>query len=382
MRYASVSIFDAGMGIDPIPANPPVSAPTEIRPDDSFKVYSTPEEAEEGLKEREEHTVRMYGIPVKTIRFHSFLSSEEWMTPADEHTAGLTGTNLFIENEGKKIGLRECAMPSVYQRLGVFGTGLSRLTRPDLVKVFEMLRKTAPGKVDLVIVDGKVNFLASSNGTKNSYCHLPAETIFRLVNELVERDGGSEDFTASESYSTFISEWKGTSNLELGGKDYDVNMTLFTSEVGEGSVTIVADLKPENGPKIPAMSPVRVAHKNEATLQEVKSAMLMVNAALTKGVAALKLLKDVKIHNPKGCIKRVAKRIGLPKPATLAVVEEFFKNHSTVEANALELYMALCQVPDKVVRKDKFQEYKLMTDIRKAMFVNWESFDLPGDFAW
>ena len=124
------------------------------------------------------------------------------------------------------------------------------------------------------------------------------------------------------------------------------------------------------------MSDLSLIHKGideEKLIKLIK----MLDGAIDTGVKKLNRLLLVNIYNPKATMKRVAKKVNLPKKDTLQLIEEY---EPTVVNTAFDLYMQLSKLLNNT--HGWSQKEKLQGDLYKLLGIDWGSYDLAGDYPW
>ena len=286
------------------------------------------------------------------------------------------GTGLFAGRIGQPMyaGVRGCALRSLYDRLGLGGTIMNRLDKNAMKELINFaIEHPTEDILQVPIVEGKVNAFLSSK-----YQRLPALNVFEEVITFLQEHFNEEDFRFNGRWTYYEStgEFELPIEKEVNGKTYTTYLVCQTSDAGYSSVNFRAHLK--SGRKVlPIMSDISMAHKGSLDERKLQQALNMLDGAIDKGVKKLNHLLLVPISNPKACMKRVAKHVGLPKKDTLELIEQFNPNYEVTAFDCFECLAKLLERPVEWNIKER-----LTGDIYKTLNLSWENFDLPGDYAW
>lgn len=302
----------------------------------------------------------------------------------EEVDTTINGSGLFLNDfeNGLRTGIRTCALRTLYTNLGLGGELMKKLDHDDMEEYvgfgIAKNRKHRPKLTFKVpVVEGKINAFLSSG-----YANLPAPIVFEEALKHF-REKTMEDefkFNGYWSYAQCAGEYFLPIKKEVAGEEYNVVLVVKTSDAGYSSINLSAYLTDEKGRKqLPIMSDISSIHKgNSATITRLEEMFDMADGAVDDGVKKINKLLHINITNPINTMKRVAKEVGLPKKDTLFVIEGF---EDTGVVTALDCYFALAQILEDESATFSAKE-RNQGNIYKLLGINWERFDLPGEFAW
>ena len=289
--------------------------------------------------------------------------------PAKELSIGSSESFSWVLDDQEPI--RNHALSSLYQRLGLGGKIMDRLSNDALHEIVNFGIEHAPkSTLRIPIVEGKVNAFLS-----NQYSSLPAIKVFEEVVKFLNEKAEGFTFNGVWSYIAATGEFHLPLEKMVDGVPYSTVLVAKTSDAGFSSVNFSAYL--DNGSyKLPIMSDLSLIHKGideEKLIKLIK----MLDGAIDTGVKKLNRLLLVNIYNPKATMKRVAKKVNLPKKDTLQLIEEY---EPTVVNTAFDLYMQLSKLLNNT--HGWSQKEKLQGDLYKLLGIDWGSYDLAGDYPW
>lgn len=326
----------------------------------------------EHLRDIESNTI-WRNIPLNELFVeHGTTSHDE----ADYDTC-VRGTNLFACRQGELFttGIRECAIRSLYDRLGLGGKILERLDAPALEELFTFaIKHSSEDELQVPVVDGKINAFLSSQ-----YKALPAEKVFSELLEYLRKSFNQEEFKFNGYWTYFAQtgEFELPDKRMINGQEFDVVLVCKTSDAGYSGVNFSVYIKSGNL-KLPIMSDIALMHKGDLNEDKLKEALNQLEKVIDNGVKKLNDLLKVYIENPKGCMKRIAKEVNLPKRDTLEYIENYEDRGITT---AFDCYTTLARLLDDDNLTWSAKE-RLQGNLYRALGLSWQKFDLPGDFAW
>ena len=270
--------------------------------------------------------------------------------------------------------VRACALKSLFERYGLSGSILERLSAEDRVNLLnEYAVKYAPNTtVQAPEVFGKISAFLSAG-----YTPYPENKLFELVNKEIEKLGISR-FHGYWSYHQSM----GVYHTEMTWTDPDgvkrsIIIRVRTSEIGESSVAFRVEFDTGKGYSVPMMTDHYIIHKNSGIADSVKAMVDSFETVIVEQSRKLGALMMVGISNPRNAAKRAAQFAKLPKRAILEILANTTFDENT---SAFDIYYVLSQVIKKAdAEKDRI---RYGGDLAKLIRVNWEQFDLPGEYAW
>ena len=295
--------------------------------------------------------------------------TDQQITNADIDTK-LFGTKWWAgrNTDSTFIPIRDCALHSLYDRIGLGGAILNRLSRESMEELVRFgIEHPTQDVLQLPVVEGKINAFLSSK-----YTRLPAVKVFEELIGFLQNTFNQENFKFNGRWTYF--ETTGVFELplekEVNGKTYTTVLVCQTSDAGFSSVNFRAYLK-DGETSLPIMSDMSLMHKG--MLDENR----MLEGAIDKGVKKLNHLLTIEINNPKGTMKRVAKACNLPKKDTLELIEKFNPPHYCTAFDLFDQLSKLLQNNYEWSVKER-----VSGDVYKMLNINWEHYDLAGDYAW
>lgn len=315
-------------------------------------------------------------IPVAELVVNSIDALPPMPLTEEDNNTIHCGTGLFAGRIGRRsyAGVRSCALRSLYDRLGLGGAIMNRLDKNAMKELINFaIEHPTEDTLQVPIVEGKVNAFLSSK-----YQKLPALNVFEEVISFLQEHFDQEEFGFNGRWTYYEStgEFELPLEQEVNGETYTTYLVCQTSDAGYSSVNFRAHLR-QGRKNLPIMSDISMAHKGNLDEAKLQQSLKMLDGAIDKGVKKLNHLLLVPINNPKACMKRVAKHVGLPKKETLELIEQFNPNYAVTAFDCFECLAKLLEQPNKYTIKER-----LTGDIYKALNLNWESYDLAGDYAW
>lgn len=291
---------------------------------------------------------------------------------------------MFVETKGKSYELRDCAKESVFERLGMEGEVLNRLPKDVLAHFMSEVAKVRTGYGQMVIVDGKVDAILSDNATGIDYASIPAFRVFEETQQWIwENTEGICSFKGAWTHEYVYGKWYTNDELPSSSATFPKKLaiTLSTSDIGKAAVCFSASLYvPKTRYELPLCGEIKIDHRGETQMLAVFEALNMMLETITNGEDIQKL-EDILIDNPRNAYLRVCKKLRLPKKASYEVMK---KSSKAIEdcRTALDIYIYMGQIPDHYSGKGMNNEGRLLSEIYKAIGVDWHEYDIPGDFSW
>lgn len=270
--------------------------------------------------------------------------------------------------------VRECSIRSLFERYGLSGSILERLSAEDRVNLLnEFGVKYAPNTtIQAPVVYGKINAFLSSG-----YTPYPENKLFELVNKEIKKLGISRFhgyWSYHQSMGVYHTEMTWT---DPDGVKHSIIIRVRTSEIGESSVAFRVEFDTGKGYSVPMMTDHYIIHKNSGIADSVKAMVDSFETVIVEQSRKLGALMMVGISNPRNATKRAAQFAKLPKRAVLEILANTTFDENT---SAFDIYYVLSQVIFKAdTEKDRI---RYGGDLAKLIKVNWEQFDLPGEYAW
>lgn len=294
------------------------------------------------------------------------------------------GTQLFVQDGKNVVPVRECALPSIYDRIGLNGPALERFSKDDLADILTKAGHTLPDDMSAkaVIVDDGLNALLSAG-----YVPHPASDVFRDTEVAVWGLGDNIiKFSGWYSYEGVVARFETDRKIKISdSSECNTVISMSTSDIGRAAVSFTAGAR-DGKYTIPLVNAERVLHKNGSTKEDIQEKLNMVIASISKAQAKLDALKDIQIEYPITTAKRLAKTIKLPKKPALIAIERWrlVNEKSTKPVTAFDLYIALCKTEiDYKPRNGKVSYVdKMHNNLLKLLGMSFKDYDIPGEFNW
>lgn len=339
----------------------------------------------------EENTARV-SAPISSLRLVAAETPLSATAADEERDTAQNGTHLFITaNDVPFVGVRDTAMASLYQRCGLMPTAITKLPIYEQAVVMNRLASYAgDDKFLACIVGGKLNAALSDGDSANSYRAIPQPLLYkqmRGVADALNKGGSINAFTGTWSYSQTMCRWGIDAHHTLGGKTYNTEIALFTSDTGDSAVRMDAALADERGGILPMADPINIDHRKKNAALDVLEAAQMLSAAADRGLQDLEDLQDIEIEHPYNCARRLAAKIGLPKKDSVEAIDVFFNLHPEITTmTAWELYSeVLGEIVNRYCQAHKREPHlqmRMRGNLLKAKKAQWARYDLAEPFVW
>ena len=317
-------------------------------------------------------------------------------TPAEsEMDTATEGTKIFIKGDHlPKMGVRECALKSLRERLGLTCRAMEKISAQTAAEIMTAVAADLSADKALVsIVDGKINAVLSADAGNNSYAVFDSEEVFCSAQDMIEELTESEDteaskFTAQWTYSGYQCRWETPIRHQLRGKRYKTEVDLSTSDTGDGCVRIGASLVDGNK-RIPFMTDQTVEHRKRNTGMDVLESHSMAKEAIqdiskklpdqmNRSIGKLRMLEMISISNPIETMNAMAESVKLPKRQYVPVIKEYAATMGCAPTTAMDLYIQLSKVLQLYQQKnEKFENQAIVKgNILKLLGADWAKRDV------
>lgn len=285
-----------------------------------------------------------------------------------------------IPGTGHFYPLRDCSKKSLFERLSISGESLSQIGKEELALILNICAASKEGKkAQICLVDDQIDAILSDNKTNNDYTSLPANELVFTVQEWLWTNFGPEiEFKGSWTHSYIFAKWILEDTFTVLGDTYNLAITVSTSDIGQGSIIMKASLA-KGEREMPICDDVVINHRTASKPSDITEGLNMLLNATKGMVETLGRLESIAISYPDTTLKRVAKKIGLPK-GTFYMSIKF----PVTATNALECYLELTKLSEEYAHTQDSMKYQntLNKNIWKAAGIDWAAYDLPGDFNW
>lgn len=376
----------------------------KIYADDFYKSFAQENEFLSFLKNRKESTIwkkeaanalRFEAIRENTERAEEMKDAYRALGKEEVISDTISGTQLILRTDGECIPVRNCAIKTILERARISGNALSKVERSVFAKILNHCLKVADGQALLKISDDKVS--AVHGGDRCDYSVLEMHELFSKTADYL-----NDNFTDVKyeggffEHSIVTALWTLNGNdelvksytelLDLHGikcKSVKPSLRLTSSDVGISGANLYPTLIID-GNNIPLGSPLKLEHKNGATISDFEAKLSMIYSQYDLALGKLSSLLSITIRNPVNAMMGVMKKIGIPKKYAMEALESFKVFHSTGFSNAHEIYYAISEVifnmqcnGESGLRITQMEE-----TVARALNVKWQDYDIPGELKW
>jgi len=405
---SSALALDYDVPSTPIPATtslaPLLSFPIVEKPvspsyskDDAGKYFSNPSDMLTFLEEREDNAKWIIGANIRSLSvmlvedaciIHNAVPDEIFLDTAKN-------TGLVLQGEYlPQTALRSCAISSLQERAKISGAALGKVSKKVLRNILNDCLDVAPKKAvsKIRIADGKISAVLSSE-----YVPLPMPEIFEAAIDYIDKRFPNNAFAGGMwSHIITSAEWQLSGENELiaaykealtkHGIEHDgiqPGLRLSSSDIGVSGVNLMPKLVVgKDRLLLPLGGPIGLEHKGEAKMSKFMENLEGVFAQYGDRLSKLAKLLDVGIAYPKGCMKGVLKRLGIPKKYSEATLEVFAWGFSDDEGcTAHDIYYGLGNLMLQLQGNKATGEQVLRMEetIAKAITLNFSEYDRPCD---
>lgn len=349
--------------------------------DNEVRVFNDSYEMEQYMSEISSDWV--HGYPVETLEFSS-PSNDSRMTQEVQDTL-VNGTKLLVKVNGNTYGVRECALPSMFRRCGIQGEALNNLTKQDLADILTRCARTRSGNCKISVVNGKISAFLSDDGNKLNYSVLPSADVFRMTEERIAMMVGDDpdSFYGVWKFDGINCRWKLPIEKDLDGQDYQIQLSLSTSDVGTGAIEYTVALVGK-GKTIPIVSPIKVHHRLASQADDVAQVLEMLEVMIDDSISRLEKMESINVTNPVNTMRRVMKFVKLPKALSHKIIASYEKSYLGGSDTAKNLYLSIADVVNVYAKEQGNMKYQnvVRNNVLKVQGIDWSKFDLPGTFSW
>ncbi len=337
-----------------------------------FDIYYDRDDFMDKLLSIEEKTKWNHEIPVTDLTFHEEDQAESKLSVS--FASGMT------------FRIRRCALPTVYDRCAISGESLRKMSGKDLAEILNKAARTRNRRYCMIIiVDEQISAILSEGNSEIEYSVLKASDVFSTVQSAIWdlTDEEERSFSGAWSYEGIHAVWDTNLQKEVGGENYSVSVRLSTSDIGRGAICLAAELR-NPAHRIPLMDDLKVVHRNVSSINDVNEAVSMLEMTINESLAAIGMLSRIPVNNPVNTMKRLARKVKLPKADALRVISEYEAAQGNASATALDCYKTLSDV---LVFYEAHQNNPVYvqtcaSNILKLAGADWIKNDLPGTFCW
>ena len=238
-------------------------------------------------------------------------------------------------------------------------------------------------------------------GDGHDYAVLDMEQIFAMSVEYLQKTfpgcsylGGFYDHTRASAIWEIGGEEKLLSVYKAELAAYGLNPTdmelkpvirVTTSNTGDSGVNIYPMLMFGAGKKSIALGdPLRLEHKNGATLQKFEEQLKLTYGKYQLAVGKLSRLLMIPIYHPINCMVGVMKRLDVPKRYAMEAADMFKSQYGEDPCTAHELYYGISEVIFMLETEGESGSRitKMEEKIARALGINWKDYDLAQEVKW
>lgn len=339
--------------------------------------------------------LRFEALVKDTARTEAIVEDYRDMGKEDVIENTLDGTQLVLRAGRECIPVRNCAIKTILERARISGNALSKVDRSVFAKILNHCLKVADGQALLKVSDEKVS--AVHGGDKSDYSILEMYELFTKTSDYLNENFNDVSYAGGffdHSMSTAVWSLDGNDELVKTYKDLlaihsvkchelKASVRLTTSDVGISGANLYPSLIVD-GKNIPLGSPLKLEHKNGATMKDFERKLSMLYSQYDLAIGKLEKLIAVTVKNPSNTMIGVMSKIGIPKKYGVPALEKFNAVHGTGFCTAHDIYYGIAEVVflmqcagESGVRVTQMEE-----TVSRALNVKWQEFDIPGEIKW
>ena len=308
----------------------------------------------------------------------------------------LRNTGLVLVTEEGEIPVRNCAIKTILERARISGNALSKVKKDVFAVYINYCLNVAQGDALLKIADEKLSAL--HGGDESDYAILEIPELFETLVEYFNKNFSAYQYEGgSYEHSLVTAIWSLPDSDELvetyknvltnRGMQYDKltpAIRFTTSDAGISGANLYLMLLTENNRGIALGSPLKLDHKNKATIEDFKKNLNLVYAKYLNAMAELGKLLTIDIDYPLQTMMRVMKAIGVTKKAALSALTLFKSQNGEAPCTAHDLFLGINEVifflecngepASRIVQMEE--------NVARALKIDWKDYDYPGEVKW
>ena len=314
----------------------------------------------------------------------------------------IANTKLVLKLEDDYLPIRSCAIKTILDRAQINGSALRRVSKPVLARMLNDCMRVGKGTALVKYLDDKVS--AVHGGDKSDYAILNLSDLFRMTSEYlrnhyskVQYKGGTFDHSLVSAIWELSGEDAMIETYKASLKKHGVevkkltpSVQLASSDIGISGANLYPQLITESGRNIPLGHPLKLEHKNGATLKDFEQQLAFLYSHYQNTIQKLAALLDVHIQNPVNTMMGVMKKIGIPKKLAFEAIDLFRHQCGTDPCSAHDLYYGIAEVIFMVqvnAESDRkgtpgMKVLKMEETVMRALNIRWQEYDIPGDIIW
>jgi len=166
-------------------------------------------------------------------------------------------------------------------------------------------------------------------------------------------------------------------------RELTASVRLTTSDVGISGANLYPSLIVD-GRNIPLGSPLKLEHKNGATMKDFERKLDMLYSQYDLAIGKLQNLISIIIKNPTNTMIGVMSKIGIPKKYGVPALEKFNAIYGTGMCSAHDIYYGIAEVVFlmQCAGESGVKVTQMEETVARALNVKWQEFDFPGEIKW
>ena len=333
-------------------------------------------------KKEASNNLRFEALVKDTARTEAIVDDYRVMGKEEVIEDTLDGTQLVLRNGRECIPVRNCAIKTILERARISGNALSKVDRTVFARILNHCLKVADGQALLKVSDEKVS--AVHGGDKSDYSILEMYELFAKTSDGFYDHSMSTAVWSLDGNDEIVKTYKGLLALHsVKCHDLKASVRLTTSDVGISGANLYPSLIVD-GKNIPLGSPLKLEHKNGATMKDFERKLSMLYSQYDLAIGKLESLITITIKNPSNTMIGVMSKIGIPKKYGVPALEKFNAIHGAGFCTAHDIYYGIAEVVffmqcagESGVRVTQMEE-----TVARALNVKWQEFDIPGEIKW
>lgn len=377
--------------------------------DNFAEVFTDEETLTARVKEMEEVTTWTPGVTTSTLTVSPISGPIEAAEVARRtgtsedaayETSEETGSQLLLKYGGQEHLVRTSALASIFNAAKISGSALGRLGAYKLSEVLNLCFSVAKGSSLIMHRAEKVGAVHSDN--VNGYKIMPVPELLEATHDAFSNFGTAQFKTGYACHESVGATWylpdKQEEFMEAYQKAvkdtvtriFSANFTpavmFTTSDISEGSATLIPHFVTAGGGYFALSDPIRVAHRRGA--QEGVDLFRLKADELFPTFMAMKdnveRLSSVVIEHPQNAFIGLCNKADIPKKVASPALEVFLQylNGDDDCCMGLDLYIGISEAMAYAKDYSGEQKLKLMEKISKILRYNMEDYDVAGIVAW
>lgn len=314
----------------------------------------------------------------------------------------IANTKLVLKTEDGYWPVRTCAIKTILDRAQISGSALQKVPKPVLARMLNDCMTVGKGNALVKYLDDKVS--AVHGGDAKDYAVLGLAELFRKTTKFLhDKFPGTEYRGATYDHSLVSCIWELKNDSKLvsayveslerhsaGNSSVTPSVRLTSSDVGISGANLYPQLLTGEGRIIPLGSPLKLEHKNGATMADFEEKLEMLYSQYENAVKKLTALLDIYIKYPVNTMMGVMKKIGIPKGLAFEAIELFKVQRGTEPCTAHDVYYGIAEVIYMVQAKGKADKkttlgvkvMQMEENVMRALNIHWKDYDIPGEMKW